>query len=136
MEEGSGRIRVLVVDDTDHVREMVVTILEIDDFDVVGQASDGEAAVEAATRLDPDVVVIDYMMPVLDGIETSRKIRATRPDQTIIMYSAFVDATVAARAAEVGVSLCGKTDGLGALEHEIVRLCKGAGAAGQLDPRA
>ena len=136
MEEGSGRIRVLVVDDTDHVREMVVTILEIDDFDVVGQASDGEAAVEAATRLDPDVVVIDYMMPVLDGIETSRKIRAIRPDQTIIMYSAFVDATVAARAAEVGVSLCGKTDGLGALEHEIVRLCKGAGAAGHLDTRA
>ena len=129
--DGSERIRVLVVDDTDHVREMVVTILEIDDFEVVGQVSNGAAAEEAANRLDPDVVVIDYMMPVLDGIETSRRIRANRPDQTIIMYSAFVDPVVSARAAEVGVVLCGKSDGLGALEHEIVRLCRGVSTASQ-----
>ena len=132
--DASERIKVLVVDDTDHVREMVVTILEIDGFDVVGQLRDGEAAVEAADRLDPDVVVLDYMMPVLDGIDTSRRIRAARPRQTIIMYSAFVDATVSDRAAEVGVALCGKSDGLGALEHEIIRLCRGAEARTQLDP--
>ena len=125
--ERDGRIRVLVVDDTDHVREMVATILEVDGFDVVGQAADGHSAVTTAAEIDPDVIVIDYMMPELDGIETSRLIRATRPDQTIIMYSAFVDPVVARRANEVGVSLCGKTDGLGALEDEIIRLCRDAG---------
>lgn len=115
--------RVMIVDDTDHVREMLCAMLEIDGFDVVGQAAGGDAAVATADDVDPDVVVIDYVMPLVDGLETARRIRARRPGQTIILYSAFVEPAVAAEAERAGIALClGKVDGLGALEQEIRRL--------------
>jgi response regulator NasT len=116
-------IRVLVVDDTDHVRDMLCTMLEIDGFDVVGRAGDGDAALQAASSTDPDVVVVDYMMPGVDGLETARRIREQRQAQTIILYSAFVEPAVADAAAAAGIALClGKVDGLGLLEDEIRRL--------------
>jgi len=126
---GDDRVRVLVVDDTEHVRDMLIAILDVDGFLVVGQAADGATAVELATALDPDVVVVDYMMPAVDGLETSRRIRRVRPHQTVILYSAFVDPAVAAEAEAAGVALClGKVDGLGLLESEIARLGRGARA--------
>jgi DNA-binding NarL/FixJ family response regulator len=67
--------------------------------------------------------VIDYKMPAMDGLETARHIRATRPHQHVILYTAFADPEVEAAAAEIGVAVClGKIEGLGALEQEIRRL--------------
>ena len=116
-------IRVLVVDDTDHVRHMLTTMLSVDGFEVVGGAADGAGALEAIEQADPDVVVIDYKMPAMDGLETARRIRAKRPDQHVILYTAFADPEVEAACAEIGVAVClGKVEGLGALEQEIRRL--------------
>jgi CheY-like chemotaxis protein len=116
-------IRVLVVDDTDHVRRMLTTMLSIDGFEVVGGASDGPSAIQAVEDGRPDVVVIDYKMPTMDGLETARRIRAVRPDQHVILYTAFADPEVEAAAAEIGVAVClGKVEGLGPLEQEIRRL--------------
>jgi DNA-binding NarL/FixJ family response regulator len=116
-------IRVLVVDDTDHVRRMLTTMLSVDGFEVVGGAPDGEAALAALDDGRPDVVVIDYKMPSMDGLETARRIRATRPDQHVILYTAFADPEVEAAAADIGVAVClGKVEGLGPLEQEIRRL--------------
>jgi CheY-like chemotaxis protein len=120
-------IRVLVVDDTAHVREMLSAILSVSGFEVVGESADGVDAVEASEKWAPDVVVVDYRMPGVDGLEAARRIRAGRPDQTIILHSAFVDDELATAAAQAGVALClAKGDGIGALEQEIIRLARPA----------
>lgn len=116
-------IRVLVVDDTDHVRRMLTTMLSVDGFDVVGGASNGQSAIDEVAIAAPDVVVVDYKMPTMDGLETARRIREQRPNQRVILYTAFADPEVEAAAAEIGVAVClGKVEGLGALEQEIRRL--------------
>lgn len=125
MNDGVSDIKVLVVDDTDHVRRMLDTMLSMDGFDVVGTAGDGETAIAESDQLDPDVVVIDYMMPGMDGLECARQIRQRRPDQLVIIYTAFIDAAVEKAAAEAGVALCvGKVEGLHLLEQEIRRLVR------------
>jgi CheY-like chemotaxis protein len=115
--------RVMVVDDTDHMRKMLRNMLEIDGFEVAGEAASGEQALELVDGADPDVIVLDYMMPGLDGLETARRIRAARPEQVIILYTAFLDPVVEAAAKEAGVDLClAKVEGLDSLEREISRL--------------
>jgi DNA-binding NarL/FixJ family response regulator len=116
-------VRVFVVDDTAHVRKMLVQMLELSGFDVVGQAASGEEAVEAVGAVDPQVIVVDYKMPGLDGIATARRIKSHRPDQAIILYTAYLDPSLQDEAAEAGVSLCvGKVEGLSTLERDIRRL--------------
>lgn len=116
-------VRVYVVDDTAHVRKMLVQMLELSGFDVVGQAASGEEAVVEVNEADPQVVVVDYSMPGMNGIDTARTIRAERPDQAIILYTAYLDPDVEREATEAGVSLCvGKIEGLTTLERDIRRL--------------
>jgi DNA-binding NarL/FixJ family response regulator len=116
-------VRVFVVDDTAHVRKMLVQMLELSGFDVVGQAASGEEAVAAIGDADPQVVVVDYKMPGLDGIATARQIKTHRPDQAIILYTAYLDGSLQDEATEAGVSLCvGKVEGLTTLERDIRRL--------------
>jgi DNA-binding NarL/FixJ family response regulator len=116
-------VRVFVVDDTAHVRKMLVQMLELSGFDVVGQAASGQEALAAVEGADPEVVVVDYKMPGIDGIATAREIRAHRPDQAIILYTAYLDAALEEQAEAAGVSLCvGKVEGLQTLERDIRRL--------------
>ena len=86
----TGKIRVLVADDHPVFREGLVGILEKeDDFEVVGQASDGLEAVELAQRLLPTVAVVDMSMPKLNGIEVIKRVKASSPDTAILALSAF-----------------------------------------------
>lgn len=117
--------RVLVVDDTDHVREMLEAMLELDGFEVVGAAATGEEAIELAATTKPDVVVMDYKMPGMDGLAAAREIRKGRPDQPMILYTAYLDAALEAEAKLSGIALCiGKVEGLGELERHITELCR------------
>ncbi len=117
-------IRVMVVDDTDHVRRMLTSMLSLDGYEVVGEVASGPAALEAVDAADPDIVVIDYKMPGMDGLDTARGIRQRRQDQVMILYTAYIDEALERAAAEAGISLCiGKVDGLSSLEREINRLC-------------
>jgi CheY-like chemotaxis protein len=124
-------VKVLVVDDTEHVRSMLVDMLELDGFDVVGEAASGGEAVGAAADNDPDVIVMDYKMPGMDGLSAARAIRATRPNQGIILYTAYLDQDLEKEARDAGVALCvGKVEGLSQLERHITELCRDFGDTG------
>jgi response regulator NasT len=103
---------------------MLTSMLTLDGFDVVGSLGSGEAAIDQAQILDPDVIIIDYKMPGLDGLDTARRVREIRPSQVMIMYTAFIDQQLQEAAEEAGVAVClAKVEGLASLEHEISRLC-------------
>ncbi len=80
---------VIVADDAAGIRELMRTLLSLEpDFEVVGQASDGFEAVELVTELQPDLVVIDISMPVMDGLEAIERIRAVSPATRVAVLSA------------------------------------------------
>lgn len=84
------RIRVLLVDDTADVRDLVRLVLTLDGrFEVVGEAGDGREAIDAATTLQPDAVVLDLAMPMMDGLQALPKIRRRVPGAKIVVLSGF-----------------------------------------------
>jgi DNA-binding NarL/FixJ family response regulator len=83
-------VRVLIVDDQPLIRQGFGMILAAQpDLQVVGEAADGEAAIEAVGRLRPDVVLMDIRMPGVDGIETTRRLRAAGSDTRILILTTF-----------------------------------------------
>ena len=85
-------IRVLIVDDHAVVREGLRAFLEVQDgIAVAGEAADGQEAIEAAARLRPDVVLMDLVMPRLDGVAAMRFLRDRVPDTRVIVLTSFLD---------------------------------------------
>jgi two-component system, NarL family, response regulator LiaR len=85
-------IRVLIADDHAVVRQGLRTFLALqDEIEVVGEAADGQEALEAAQRLEPDVALMDLVMPRLDGIHAIRAIREASPSTRVIVLTSFVD---------------------------------------------
>ena len=85
-------IRVLIVDDHEIVREGLRTLLaEEPEFEVAGEASNGRDAVESAARLKPDVVLLDLMMPGMDGIEVTRQIRKAELPSRVLVLTSFAE---------------------------------------------
>jgi DNA-binding NarL/FixJ family response regulator len=89
-EPGGPCIRIVVADDQRLFRESLAGILNaVPSFEVVAVAADGIEAVEAARRLEPDIVLLDVKMPRMDGIEAVRQIRAACPQTRIILLTTF-----------------------------------------------
>lgn len=85
-------IRVLIVDDQALIRTGIATLLSRKaDIEVVGQAGNGREALELVASLDPDVVLMDVMMPVMDGVEATRKLAERGPRPAVIMLTTFHD---------------------------------------------
>ena len=85
-------IRLLLVDDHAIVREGLRTLLgEVPDLDLVGEAADGPAAITTAAALRPDVILLDLMLPGMNGIEVTRRILAQQPACRIIVLTSFAD---------------------------------------------
>jgi two-component system, NarL family, response regulator LiaR len=85
-------IRVLVVDDHAVVREGLRAFLAVQDgIEVTGEAADGEEALEAAARLDPDVILMDLVMPRLDGVGAMRALRERLSRSRVIVLTSFLD---------------------------------------------
>jgi DNA-binding NarL/FixJ family response regulator len=85
-------IRVLIIDDHEIVREGLQTLLsEEADFEVVGTAGDGLSAVRLAETKKPDVIVMDLVMPELDGIEATRRIVNNNPEARVLVLTTFAN---------------------------------------------
>ena len=130
-------VKVLLVDDEELVRFGLRTVLEASgDFEVVGEAGDGEAAIRAAHELRPDVVLIDIRMPVLDGLSATKRILALpHPPQVAVLTTFHVDeyvyAALAAGAAgfllkdtpprEIAAAVRAVADGTATLSPAVTR---------------
>ncbi|GGG21865.1 chemotaxis protein CheY [Lysinibacillus alkalisoli] len=81
--------RILIVDDAAFMRMMIKDILSKNGFEVVGEAADGQQAVEKYNELKPDLVTMDITMPEMDGIAALKEIKGTDPNAIVIMCSAM-----------------------------------------------
>ena len=101
--EKKPRIQVLVVDDHKIVREGLASLLkEQPDIEVIGQAGNGREAVNMAGNFQPDVVIMDVSMPLMNGDEASRQIKMLSPDTRIVALSMFEDNEMVQKMFEAG----------------------------------
>lgn len=99
------RIRVLLVDDHGVVRKGLRTFLDLQpDIEVVGEAADGAAGVAEAARLRPDVILMDLLMPIMDGLTAIATIKAAQPEVEIVAVTSFIEEEKVTAALEAGAS--------------------------------
>lgn len=85
-------ITLVIVDDNPGIRTLLGALARRDDrLDVVAEAEDGRHAIEVVTEHQPDIVILDVMMPVMDGLEAIPEIIAASPDTRVVMYSAYAE---------------------------------------------
>ena len=105
MGEAAAPIRVLLVDDHSVVRMGLRTFFDmLDDIEVVGEASDGSEGVAMARRLNPDVVLMDLLMPNMDGVTAIGRIKAEMPETEIVTMTSFIEEEKVTAALEAGAS--------------------------------
>jgi two-component system, NarL family, response regulator LiaR len=99
--------RVLIVDDYDVVRRGLGVFLKIfDDLELVGEARNGAEAIRMAAKTQPDVILMDIVMPVMDGITATRMIRNLHPNIQIIALTSTVNREILTEAALAGAYTC------------------------------
>ena len=99
------KIKLLIVDDLDHVRQGLTTLLPLsEDLEIIGEAANGFEAIGMALGLNPDVVLMDYEMPKLDGIEATKIVKNHNPDIQIVMISIHDTLELKSKAIEVGAA--------------------------------
>lgn len=106
-------LTVLIVDDDPDIRLLVRTIVatQCPDWQLAGEASNGEEAVAAARQHQPDVVVLDHRMPGMTGLDVAEQLLADDPTHSIILFSAYLSAGVRKRAESLGVcAILGKDE--------------------------
>jgi DNA-binding NarL/FixJ family response regulator len=98
-------VRVLIVDDQEPFRLAARMVVDVTDgFEIVGEAETGEASVEMAKELQPDLVLMDVNLPGIDGLEATRQILAANGPPVVLLLSTYEEAEYAPRAAECGAS--------------------------------
>jgi DNA-binding NarL/FixJ family response regulator len=97
----TGSPRLLIVDDDSAIRKLVRMSLE-DEWEIVGEADNGLAAIKAADELQPDIILLDVSMPVMDGFSAAKRLKQSRPELHIIFVSQHPDASYMDEAFRIG----------------------------------
>jgi DNA-binding NarL/FixJ family response regulator len=119
--------RVLIVDDHVAMRRAVTRVLQSQpNIEICGEAENGRVAIEQAKRLKPDLIVLDLSMPVMNGLEAARVLRAMMPDTPILMYTSFASSNLAEEALAAGVSRVSTKSSPPALIEDLQFLLKTA----------
>jgi DNA-binding NarL/FixJ family response regulator len=115
---------ILIVDDSAQIRNMVRLWLETDDkFEVCGEAADGMEGIEKALALKPDLIVLDLLMPRMNGLQAAEALQSTMPEVPIILFTLFPDSELASQARKAGVaSVLSKMTEMSSLCDEVERL--------------
>ena len=98
------KIRVVIIDDYNMTRTLLGIILRGGQFEVVGEASDGRSGVEMCQRLKPDLVLLDVIMPIMNGIEALEMIHAQLPEIIVLMVTANDNDEIVKQAMEKGAA--------------------------------
>jgi DNA-binding NarL/FixJ family response regulator len=116
--------RILIVDDNDLVRYLVRTILETQPgFEVCEEAADGVEAIERAAKSKPDLIVLDFSMPRMNGLQTAANLRDVAPNVPIILFTLYKDEVPEMKAQAAGIrAVVSKTGQMGGLLQEIHRV--------------
>lgn len=127
---GDGPIRVLLVEDNEVFREALELMLEVTpDIRVAAAVPDGEAAIEVCPRLAPHVVLVDYRLPGLDGVQTTTGLRKACPGASVVVLTAHVEPGETQALLDAGAVACLRKDqGLDEIVGAI-RDAAGRGAA-------
>ena len=97
--------RILLVDDHALLRHGLSAVLSLQsDFEVVGEASDGQEAVRLANKLQPDIVIMDLAMPKMDGVEATRLVKQSSPETKVVILTSFGTSADVSRALAAGAS--------------------------------
>jgi DNA-binding NarL/FixJ family response regulator len=114
--------RILIVDDNARVRAALRLCLKMkEDWVICGEADNGDAAIELVRTVKPDVVLLDYAMPVMNGLEAARAMSALAPECAILMYTMFATPQLSELAFSAGVRtvLSKDVNGIGAVMEAI-----------------
>jgi CheY-like chemotaxis protein len=119
-------IRTLIVDDHRDIRALIRLLIEEADADlsVGGEAASAMDALDQLDEVDPSVVLLDYMMPEVDGLEAAEQILARRPRQPIVLCSALIDDQLRERARQAGIVAClskGELDSIPEVLREVAQ---------------
>jgi DNA-binding NarL/FixJ family response regulator len=106
------RTRFLIVDDSELVRRSLRTVLQANpEWEICGEAADGVSAVEMFKELRPNIVILDFQMPGINGIETARRMAAIAPAIPVVLFTQHASADLARHAHEAGIrSVVSKTN--------------------------
>ncbi len=98
-------MKVLIVDDSPIMRKLIrKTVNELDGFEVVGEARDGNEAIELFKKFSPDIVTLDIIMPVMGGFDAANKILEIAKDSKILLLTSIKDSDTIDRAKEMGIT--------------------------------
>jgi DNA-binding NarL/FixJ family response regulator len=117
-------VKILLVDDSPLMRRTLRTFFEREaEWSVCGEAVNGRDGIDKASQLRPDLIVMDLIMPSLNGIEASRMIKRLLPSVPIVMFTTFTDSFLTKEALSAGVdAVIPKIEGATTLIHSIKRL--------------
>lgn len=127
MSSASDSCTVAICDDQAAFRQLVAIVLGLESgIEVVGEAGDGREAIALATRLQPDVLLLDIAMPEMDGLEALPHVREASPGTQVVMLTAMTGTSVRERAFAAGASdFLEKGIDLTELGNRIVEICRG-----------
>jgi len=110
--------KIAIVDDHPTIRKVIRSFIESNtDWEVCGEAGDGEAAISVAVRLNPDLIVLDLSMPVMNGLDAARAIASVCPNSQMVLFTAHSNNQLMLEAERVGIRAVLPKDGSNSLDQ-------------------